>query len=311
MRAWIWFAAKWGISAGLLALVLVRVDLSAAWTEVLTLAPAALPWTGLAIVLFFAAHLIAAQKLGHLLAGRTQFEMIRAVMIGHFFGTALPGQVAGDAVKAMTLMDGTHSRTQVLAAVVLDKHTSLVALAFLVLLSVFLAPDLILGPSAVIWASAAFVVLLCVAALPTLCKSVPGPEWFQSAHKAWVAYTRDAVLMSRQGLLGLVFQTLSIGVFISLDAALGLGLDFVEWALVAGVLTIALLLPISVAGLGVREVTLVTLLPLLGVAAEKALALSLFVFVLQVMAAVIGALLWFTRPSSKRSPAVSRPGPKS
>ena len=311
MRGWLWFAAKWGISAGLLALVLSRVDLSSAWAEVNSVESHGLPWLALSVGLFFGAHLIAAQKLGHLLPGRRQFEMVRAVMIGHFFGTALPGQVAGDAVKAITLMDGQHSRTQVLAAVVLDKLTSLVALAFLVLLSVFLAPDLRLGPVAITWASLAFVLLLCAAALPTLCKTVPGPEWFQAAHRAWVNYTWDAFIMSRQGLLGLVFQTLSIGVFISLDAALGLGLDFVEWALVAGVLTVALLLPISVAGLGVREVTLVTLLPLMGVAAEKALALSLIVFVLQLMAAVVGAALWFTRPSAKQSPMGSRPGRRS
>jgi len=311
IRAWAWFAAKWGISAGLLALVFARVDLSEAWNEVVAVQSSAAPMLALATALFFGAHLIAAQKLGHLLSGRTQFEMIRAVMIGHFFGTALPGQVAGDAAKAVTLMDGTHSRTQVLAAVVLDKHTSLVALSFLVLLAVFLAPDMRLGLSAIGGATAAFVLLIGLSVVPTLCKTVPGPDWFKAAHEAWVSYTKDAFIMSRQAILGLVFQTLSIGVFLSLDMALGLGLDYVEWALIAGVLTIALLLPISIAGLGVREVTLITLLPMMGVPVEQALAVSLLAFALQLMAALLGAALWLSRPSSKRSPGASKLGPGS
>jgi hypothetical protein len=49
-------------------------------------------------------------------------------------------------------------------------------------------------------------------------------------------------------------------------------------------------LPISIANLGIREATLVALLPVYGVDKSSALLMSMFVFLATIIRAVIGAL---------------------
>ncbi|MGD9160520.1 MAG: hypothetical protein PVG39_19040, partial [Desulfobacteraceae bacterium] len=58
---------------------------------------------------------------------------------------------------------------------------------------------------------------------------------------------------------------------------------------------IVLFLPISLAGLGIREGSFVVLLSLFSVPNEKAVALSLIFFSLQLIASAIGAIIEILR----------------
>lgn len=77
-----------------------------------------------------------------------------------------------------------------------------------------------------------------------------------------------------------------------LALALGLNLNFMELVAASSLAQVATLIPISVAGIGPRDFALVGILQKLGYAAEKALSLSTFLLLLQVVNLLAGWLVW-------------------
>jgi uncharacterized membrane protein YbhN (UPF0104 family) len=82
--------------------------------------------------------------------------------------------------------------------------------------------------------------------------------------------------------------------------ALSIEVSFVQLMWVVPVVSLLQSLPISIAGIGVREGAYVYLLQLQGVPGESALALSLTVFGIQVLIALAGGLLQFYSLLSRR-----------
>jgi hypothetical protein len=71
---------------------------------------------------------------------------------------------------------------------------------------------------------------------------------------------------------------------------LGIDLPLADWAWIFGLVSLAVLVPLSIGGIGLREGALVGSLALLGVAGGKALALSFGVFAIALAGAMTGAL---------------------
>ncbi len=82
-----------------------------------------------------------------------------------------------------------------------------------------------------------------------------------------------------------------------LALALNLNLTPLQIVAVSSLATVASLVPVSLGGLGPRELILVTLLTGLGYSAEKAASLSLFLALLQLVSLVAGYLIWLRRPA--------------
>jgi uncharacterized membrane protein YbhN (UPF0104 family) len=89
---------------------------------------------------------------------------------------------------------------------------------------------------------------------------------------------------------GVIFQLLSISCAEILANGIGIQMSFMEWCVVSGVLTVVLLAPVTVAGLGLREATMVGLLGVLGVSSEAAFAAALLMLGAQMTGAVLGAV---------------------
>ena len=284
---------KVGISAALLALVLSRVDLGEAIAAAAGLTPAA---GVLATVVYFAAHAVNAAKLRVLLPGLSLWQAWRFTMIAVLFGTALPGQLAGDAVKAFRLARAAPDVGEVtaaVAAVAVDKIVGMFALLLLTALGLGLNAA-IFGQPVVI--AAGVVTVLIPAALAVLL-SAPLPAWlgkWGQEFAAWrtVALTRGALLRSLA--LGIVFQMLSIAAFVILGRALGINLSITAWAVIVGLISVVLLVPVTVAGLGLREGSLVAVLAMLGEGTGPALALSFSLLALNLLGAGVGLALDLT-----------------
>ena len=74
-----------------------------------------------------------------------------------------------------------------------------------------------------------------------------------------------------------------------------LSISFIDWCWIWAILSLVLFLPITVAGLGLREGTLVGILGTFGVKPEIALALSFSLLGLQVALAILGGLIELKR----------------
>ena len=82
--------------------------------------------------------------------------------------------------------------------------------------------------------------------------------------------------------------------FYLLSRELHLAIGFYDWSWIVGALTLALFLPLTIGGLGIREGTLIGILALYGYGSETAVALSFVAFSFIIMVAIIGAALSFT-----------------
>ena len=102
------------------------------------------------------------------------------------------------------------------------------------------------------------------------------------------AYSRNPGVTVWSIAVGVVYQLLCVGMTAILAAGLGIEVTFIDLCWVFGAISVLLFLPISIGGLGVREGGFVGLLAGLGVAGDRAMALSLACLGVEVVLGLVG-----------------------
>ena len=155
-----------------------------------------------------------------------------------------------------------------LTSVVVDRVSALVCLLVLAWIGLGLDPGEIPGSLTTLLAAVtAAMALAGVAMIALLRRQGLGrllPEWL----RPWVAevasvlrdYGRNRELLVRVFVLGILFQVLTIGSGWAISKALGLDLEPSVLAVVIPLALIATLVPISLAGFGIREGAFIALL---------------------------------------------------
>ena len=117
------------------------------------------------------------------------------------------------------------------------------------------------------------------------------PQRFSDLASKFVLPSRSWTSLLVPLLLSVVFQLIVVYTTFLLCTSFGLTVSYLQLLWVVAIVSLAQALPISIAGLGVREGVYVYLLHQLGVSTSAALALSLMVFAIQVVLAVTGGIL--------------------
>jgi len=102
-------------------------------------------------------------------------------------------------------------------------------------------------------------------------------------------------------LAALGFHGLNVAIHVVLGRAFGIDLSVAAWCLVYAGIALLLLLPVSIAGLGVREGGYVGLLAVFDVPANQALSFSLVFFAFTLLGALLG---WIAELKGGRAVAV-------
>jgi hypothetical protein len=191
---------------------------------------------------------------------------------------------------------------QAAGTALVDRLTGFIMLFVLALAALPFAYQLLPANLALVIAGLAGAVLLASALLfeGRLLRRLTGwlPRSLSLAGDAWIGRTYGVITaIGRRGLLAalawsLAFNVLQIMADVLVARALGIGAPAGVFFLFVPVTTAALLVPISISGLGVREGLYVTLFGQIGVGAAEAAALSLGVFSLDVMMGLIGGVLY-------------------
>jgi len=220
---------------------------------------------------------------------------------GQFVSNVLPTTIGGDVLRVSRLSRRNGDTETTFASVALERLTGWVVLPLLTLFGLAINPGLRRLGRATVLASvialltlAALIVILTVAMHPRLggrFGSTDGWRRFIAAVHRGATELRHRPLAAA-GILstGIVYQVAQCLVALMIAAALGfswLGLT----ALLAFYPAVLILqvLPIGIAGIGVREGAFVIFLVPLGVPAEKAVGLGLLLYVVNVVASLFGA----------------------
>ena len=296
------------------ALLIVLYRKTAIADVAATLAQVAPGWLFGACGLVLALHSLIAWRL-QLLAeahgvrlGRC--DALAAHLASLFYNLFVPGGTVGTvAVRALRVHREFRGRSGVLSVVVVERIGATLGLCL-----VGLACWVLAGPP--IPSTAAILMAGCLVAVSILTSILLAPA---SARLLLAAVRRlDRALLtdtferwlgavepirslpaSRLSLLlflSLAVHVLGVAVFFILASALAIPGDFFAWGWIRTTVILVTMLPLSVAGLGVRDVSLIYLLGFYGVGVKEALALASLVFVVSVLlVALLGGLFELMR----------------
>jgi uncharacterized membrane protein YbhN (UPF0104 family) len=226
--------------------------------------------------------------------------VLHIVFIGLFFNQVLPATVGGDAVRTWRLYKTGVALGASFRSVVLDRVTAFVGLVILVALGLPFV-SAITSDAAAFWSLAAVVVSAVggVALLLSLDR-IPLPWRRRGPLRALDELAVDArrffftprLAVSGLG-LAVAVHTVSAMTVLILARGMGLEIGALDCLILVPPVMLVSVLPISMAGWGVREGAMIAALGLAGVSSTDALVLSLVFGLVAMVMGLPGGALWF------------------
>ena len=224
---------------------------------------------------------------------------------GLFFNLCLPSSIGGDVVKAYRLADSTPGRLLAGCTVLADRLTGLAALAVLAgtaLLAKEWALDTpaTLAVGAVFLGAAILTFWIVVGSLDRVLDMIPEQHAARHFIAQLLPYKMRPSLMMRAVGWSLLIQMSGSVAVAFIARGLDVTLPLSTWFAVVPLVTLAMVVPLSINGVGVREGGLALLLKPAGVPTDAAVAIGLLWFLASIFTGLIGGLLFLLdrRPSS-------------
>ena len=300
---------KIAISLGLIALAFSRVDFKQVAAQLIRAQP--LIFT-LALLLYMVAILINAAKWQVLLRAQGVVVPFKAVarftFVGFFFNNFLPANVGGDVMRGYTLARYTDRAADAAVSVIVDRVIGLMAYMTTAVVAAIIAVNFS-GHSelqrvewvaivALVALAAAFGVLLsrrlraAIARVFQIRFLAPLAPLYGKISDAFGAYRFQYKALAAAfgvGLLGIACTTMvnwllsqSMGGLMSLQAI----------ALFNPLIALVLMVPITIAGIGVMQTAYTFFFTLVGVPATHALAVSILMQAIMFLGSLPGGVLW-------------------
>jgi uncharacterized membrane protein YbhN (UPF0104 family) len=287
-------------TAGLLWALAARVDLSRA-AQIMS--HASLPLLTTALVAMLAASLITGLRWHIILSAEAPSPgpgaLLKIVLVGLFFNQVLPTGIGGDAVRAWRCRKLGIGLGPAVRSILLDR-----ACGYLVLVALYAAslpmllqvlPDGRQRDGVVAVFAAALLGLLGLLSLDQLPRRIlrhraiaPLAELSRASRRLFTHPRRCSAVLG----LSVCSIGLTILGFKLVGDAVGSRLSLESWVMIVPPVSLIQLLPVSLAGWGVREVVLVVALASFGIPAEAALATSVLLGLCLIVVGLPGGLIW-------------------
>ena len=220
--------------------------------------------------------------------------------IGLFFNQALPSSIGGDAMRGYYLKRKSGSIKEATIGVLLDRLFGLIGLVTLVLI---LSPLLFFRLETVNFHKELLIVIVGMIAIFSSVIFFDSLRFnffnskIMNGFKSLSYESRRILFSKHPGIilicLSVVIHLFSIFSVMLLSLSLELNIDFIGILLIVPLVTLFTLIPISVAGWGVREGVMVIGLGFIDVPPEQSLALSILYGILMLLISLPGGLAWF------------------
>lgn len=236
-------------------------------------------------------------------------ETLRAYGIGMFANNFLPTGFGGDAARALLIRSVGASTGRAFASVIVDRVTALSCLLLLSWLALAIAPSDVPGSLVAVLAIASAAGVALAAAFFLVARRATRPDAGWLARQAGRAYDYGRAFAGSRSViaittvLGVVYQGVIVLASWILARSIDLDVSFVLLAVVTPLVIVATLMPISIAGFGVREGSYVALLSAAGVSAADATLLSLLNVAALAIATLPGAAAMLLPAATQRERA--------
>lgn len=241
------------------------------------------------------------------------WQLTRTFFVTSFAGALLPGgSVGGDAVRALAATRLGLSNPTVVGSVAVDRMIGTVSVLVMAVGGIALAGRKLdaqvlywVGAMAGLASMGVLVLLFDATRLPQLVRWVGRNRWptierlTLKTLAAFAQYSRHRGVLGQVLALSFVVQVLRTVQAWGLGLALGIDIAGVWYFAFIPAIVIAMLLPISVAGLGAGNLAFIQLFAQAGVAGPEAAALSLLFIALGPIGSLPGGLLMLAYPGAK------------
>ena len=220
---------------------------------------------------------------------------IRSYFKGWFFNQGLPTSVGGDALRVLDVASQGYRKRDAFAGVLVDRGIGLAALMLLNVLALLASPGLL--PGNVTWGIAGMVSIGLTGFLAVLVFA--RLRWFDIFPRLRLLKILSFQLQqafSRQWfflvVLSLLIHMLTVACIYTIGLSLNMHYSLLTYLVIVPPVILFTVIPVSVAGWGVREGAMVTLFAMIGADKAAVLAMSIIFGLILIAASVPGLLVY-------------------
>jgi hypothetical protein len=220
-------------------------------------------------------------------------RLVSLFFIGSFFNTFLPGLVGGEVIKTFYLYRDTRKGGVSIASVLMDKYMGLSAIVGISLIA-FLGGYNYFKGTEIIWI---IPIIMCVFLMTSLLlwKVNWGKiSFLNSFYAPFMNYKTNKKIIYNGLSLSVLIQLIGITEVYLLSIAIGLKVPIIYFFIFVPIINALSAIPISIAGLGVRETGFAALFNMVfakvGVTSDQAVSLSLLIFAVMCLVNLIGGI---------------------
>lgn len=278
VRKWIKLLLKIAITAICIWYVSGKIDFAKAG---IALQKANWYWLLLALILFVVSKLVAAYRLNiyfrNIKVRLTEQSNLKLYWLGMFYNLFLPGSIGGDAYKVVLLkkrFDAPYKKAT--AAVLLDRFSGLLGLGLILAIYAILVLD-----------KTIYIFILVAGALL-------GVAILYFIINRWLKDFISSFFPTL--LLGLLVQAAQVVCAYLIMAALGIPAHITEFIFIFLVSSVVSVLPLTIGGLGIREVVFLEGSAYFGLPQETSVVISILFYLITLFTSAWGAIYIFEDP---------------
>ncbi|HIJ59414.1 MAG TPA: flippase-like domain-containing protein [Nitrospirae bacterium] len=243
----------------------------------------------IAVAIYLVQLFIASNRWGMLIENRPSIKQLYSLyLIGAFFGIFLPGLVGGDTVKAYYLNKmlktptNSHSESPTLitsiASVFMDRYIGFIALITMVIV-VFPFSIAYLKGTVFIWLlPTIFTVFIAASLILIHFRLGDGITFIANFYKYLSLFVTKRHIFIKAILLSFVIQSAGMCAVYILSIGLGMKVSFIAIVVFLPIIILLSFIPITIAGIGLREGAFVFSFSIIKVPSEQSLTLSILWF---------------------------------
>jgi hypothetical protein len=291
------------VSAAILYFLFSNMDMKSFWHTLISIKRANL---ALAIVMLLLIQMTSTYRWATILSKDATFrytKLLSIYLIGMFFNNFLPTIIGGDLIKGYYLYRESGKGGLALASVFMDRYSGFTALMVITLVAVMFGGSLLAGTGL----SGFFVLLIggyTCASLVIWVDSLHGwamrlatkihlygiNEKIDKFYRVLMGYKSHGRILAVAFGCSMIVQAGVIVIYIIIGNGLGIDIPALYYFLFIPLAAAASMLPISLAGLGVREGVFIYLFSKVGVPQEQALTLSLVFVIATTLISLVGGI---------------------
>lgn len=215
-------------------------------------------------------------------------------LMGSFFNHVLPGIIGGDAVKAYYLYRDTGRVGPAVASVFMDRYIGFTALMTVGLVAFFFGLKYFRG-SYIEWLLPLIILLFVAASFVIFGLKIGRRIKFLSGFYEYFAlYKGRGTVILKTFLISIIVQTIVIVAVYVLSRGLQMNMPLLAFFMFIPIVTTISTIPVSIAGIGVREASFVLLFGFVGASPVQATAIS-FAWFLSILTGSLPGLIEYLR----------------